>query len=159
LGNQDPTLMHDNSLQQRTQSKLQILSDIIAAHCSLLADNNYLPHDYVTHFEQHLDLTLINFSTYTALQRATLNPPDVNQTVTAYPVSVSHREQNSSSIIPLPPSPFTNHRGKYSFYAVRKGRVCGIYRSWLECSVQVTGFSGSEFKGFYDLTSAQNYLQ
>ena len=151
--------MNDNSLQQRTQSKLQILSDIIAAHCSLLADNNYLPHDYVTHFEQHLDLTLINFSTYTALQRATLTPLDVTQTVTAYPVSVSHQEQTSSSGVPLPPSPFTNHRGKYSFYAVRKGRVCGIYRSWLECSVQVTGFSGSEFKGFYDLISAQNYLQ
>ena len=33
-------------------------------------------------------------------------------------------------------------------YAVRKGRIPGIYYSWKECEQQVKGFSGAEYKGF-----------
>lgn len=33
-------------------------------------------------------------------------------------------------------------------YAVKKGRITGLYDTWSECKAQVTGFSGAEFKGF-----------
>ena len=35
-------------------------------------------------------------------------------------------------------------RGK--FYAVRVGVRPGVYRSWNECSVNVTGFKGAQYK-------------
>lgn len=31
-------------------------------------------------------------------------------------------------------------------YAVKVGRVPGVYATWAECSKQVTGFRGAEFK-------------
>lgn len=34
------------------------------------------------------------------------------------------------------------------FYAVRKGRLPGVYTSWDECKKQVDGFSGAEYKAF-----------
>ena len=37
---------------------------------------------------------------------------------------------------------------KNKYYAVRKGRIPGIYRTWSECQKQVTGYPGAVFKGF-----------
>lgn len=37
---------------------------------------------------------------------------------------------------------------KKKFYAVRVGRVPGIYESWEECKINTHGFSGSVFKSF-----------
>lgn len=34
------------------------------------------------------------------------------------------------------------------FYAVKEGRVPGIYQSWEECKAQVDGYSGAVYKGF-----------
>lgn len=41
------------------------------------------------------------------------------------------------------------------YYAVRKGRVPGIYDSWDECSAQVSGFPDAEFKGFKTRAEAE----
>ena len=34
------------------------------------------------------------------------------------------------------------------YYAVRKGKKTGIFQTWDECKLQVTGFSGAEYKRF-----------
>ena len=44
------------------------------------------------------------------------------------------------------------------FYAVRNGRKTGIYTSWDKCKEQVTGFSGSDYKGFNSECEAQKFL-
>lgn len=44
------------------------------------------------------------------------------------------------------------------YYAVKKGRETGIFKSWAECQKQITGFSGAEFKKFKELYQAEEYL-
>ncbi|MDF7638140.1 ribonuclease H family protein [Lactobacillus sp. ESL0791] len=44
------------------------------------------------------------------------------------------------------------------FYAVKKGRIPGIYRSWDAAKKQVDGFSGAEYKSFSKITDATAYL-
>lgn len=43
-------------------------------------------------------------------------------------------------------------------YAVKSGRMPGIYQTWAECREQVQGFSGAVFKAFEDEASAEAYL-
>lgn len=45
------------------------------------------------------------------------------------------------------------------FYAVRKGSVPGIYRSWDECRHSVEGFPGAQYKSFSSEEEAQVYMQ
>ena len=44
------------------------------------------------------------------------------------------------------------------FYAVKKGRKPGVYRTWDEARKQVDGYSGAEFKSFSKITDATEYL-
>jgi len=44
------------------------------------------------------------------------------------------------------------------FYAVKKGKVTGIFRVWEECRASVEGYPGAEFKGFACLEEAEAYL-
>lgn len=44
------------------------------------------------------------------------------------------------------------------FYAVRKGKTPGIYKTWSECRAQVEGFSCAEYKSFKTLQDAQEYV-
>lgn len=44
------------------------------------------------------------------------------------------------------------------YYAVRKGSVPGIYRSWEECKYSVEGFPGAEYKSFSTEEEAQLYM-
>ena len=37
---------------------------------------------------------------------------------------------------------------KKNFYAVRVGKVPGIYKTWPECQANTSGFPGAVFKGF-----------
>lgn len=46
--------------------------------------------------------------------------------------------------------------GKY--YAVRRGKTVGIFRSWEECRMQVMGYSGAEYKSFKKEEEACAYL-
>lgn len=45
------------------------------------------------------------------------------------------------------------------FYAVRKGRVPGIYATWKECSAQTAGFSGAVYKKFFTREEAEDFLE
>ncbi|ORO50284.1 RNase H1/viroplasmin domain-containing protein [Streptococcus oralis] len=44
------------------------------------------------------------------------------------------------------------------FYAVAKGKVPGIYTTWLETEKQVTGFSGAVYKSFTSYIEAYKFL-
>ena len=44
------------------------------------------------------------------------------------------------------------------FYAVRKGRVPGIYRCWEEARAQVERFPGCEHKRFELKKAAEHYM-
>lgn len=45
------------------------------------------------------------------------------------------------------------------YYAVRKGKIPGIYDSWNKCKEQVDGFSGAEYKSFKSEKEAQSYIE
>jgi len=47
---------------------------------------------------------------------------------------------------------------KKNFYAVKKGKTPGIYKSWPECKSQTDGFSGAIYKGFATLEEAEKFL-
>lgn len=44
------------------------------------------------------------------------------------------------------------------YYAVKKGRTPGVYRTWEDAKKQVDGFSGAEYKSFEKITDATKYL-
>lgn len=44
------------------------------------------------------------------------------------------------------------------YYAVKKGKITGIFASWKECRPLVEGYSGAEYKGFATKKEAQDYL-
>ena len=48
--------------------------------------------------------------------------------------------------------------GKYRYYAVRKGKLCGIYTTWEDCQQQINGFTNAEFKGFDTRPGAESFL-
>jgi ribonuclease HI len=44
------------------------------------------------------------------------------------------------------------------YYAVKKGKKTGIFRSWAECSASVKGCPGAEYKSFKSLREAEDFL-
>lgn len=44
------------------------------------------------------------------------------------------------------------------YYAVRKGSVPGIYRSWEECQYSIKGFPGAEYKSFATEDEAKAFM-
>ena len=44
------------------------------------------------------------------------------------------------------------------FYAVKKGRVPGIYLSWPACQEQIQGFSGAVYKSFKSQAEANKFM-
>lgn len=44
------------------------------------------------------------------------------------------------------------------FYAVKQGKVSGIFTTWEACKQSVDGFPKAEYKGFATLEEAQSYL-
>lgn len=44
------------------------------------------------------------------------------------------------------------------YYAVKKGKVTGVFTDWAECKVSVDGFPGAEYKGFPTKEEAAAYL-
>lgn len=47
---------------------------------------------------------------------------------------------------------------KKNFYAVRTGKVTGIFQTWDECKASVDGYPGAEYKGFPTKEAAKEYL-
>ncbi len=45
------------------------------------------------------------------------------------------------------------------FYAVRCGRVPGVYTSWEDCKKQVYGFGGASYKGFLTEAEAEAFVR
>lgn len=48
---------------------------------------------------------------------------------------------------------------KKKYYAVRVGRIPGIYNTWDECKTQTDGVSGAKYKSFSSLEEAEHYIQ
>ena len=44
------------------------------------------------------------------------------------------------------------------FYAVKAGRVPGIYNSWEECKAQIDGFSCASYKSFQTVDEAAIFM-
>ncbi len=47
---------------------------------------------------------------------------------------------------------------KRKVYAVRKGRIVGMYKTWDECENQVKGYKGAEYKSFKTTMEAKEYM-
>ena len=47
---------------------------------------------------------------------------------------------------------------KKKFYAVKVGKIPGIYSTWSECEVQVRGVLGAKYKSFATLKEAEDFL-
>lgn len=47
---------------------------------------------------------------------------------------------------------------KKNFYAVRTGKVTGIFQTWDECKASVDGYPKAEYKGFPTKEAAKEYL-
>lgn len=45
------------------------------------------------------------------------------------------------------------------YYAVKKGKITGVFKSWDECRNAVEGCSGAQYKGFSTLEEAHEYLE
>ena len=48
---------------------------------------------------------------------------------------------------------------KKNYYAVRIGKIPGIYTDWEDCKAQVTGYKGAVFKGFEEKKDAENFMK
>ena len=48
---------------------------------------------------------------------------------------------------------------KKNYYAVKKGRVPGVYTTWAECQQQVKGFPNAIYKSFPTLEEAEAFIQ
>lgn len=44
------------------------------------------------------------------------------------------------------------------YYAVRRGRIPGVYMTWAECKANTDGYSGAEFKAFSNPDDAKAYV-
>jgi viroplasmin and RNaseH domain-containing protein len=47
---------------------------------------------------------------------------------------------------------------KRKVYAVRKGRIVGLYKTWEECEKQVKGYKGAEYKSFKTTMEVNGYM-
>lgn len=45
------------------------------------------------------------------------------------------------------------------YYAVKSGRIPGVYETWSECEEQVKGYSGAVYKSFKSKTDAENFIK
>lgn len=48
---------------------------------------------------------------------------------------------------------------KNKFYAVKVGKIPGIYSTWGECEAQTKGVAGAKYKSFATLKEAEDYIQ
>lgn len=47
---------------------------------------------------------------------------------------------------------------KKKIYAVKKGKTTGIFQTWSACKASVDGYPGAEFRGFFTMEEAREYL-
>ena len=51
-----------------------------------------------------------------------------------------------------------NKRQRTLFYAVKEGRIPGIYDTWEQCEKQVVGYSGAAYKKFFAKEEAEAFI-
>ena len=60
----------------------------------------------------------------------------------------------------LPRRPLANGRARRSkFYAVRVGKIPGVYETWDECRAEVHKYSGAVFKSFKSRVEAEEFVK
>jgi len=167
----NPTRDNNNHLSSLTTE----LHTLIDAHLTTLTQEHVAsvdpshPHSYllsVLHeqFTEHLQQQLHSLRLYTTHQQLLihqfvgnspphylntthLNPPHPNSDPDPNPNPNSNQRHTNP----------TTRRRRYLCYAVRKGRVLGIFYSWDECRLHVEGVA-NEFRGFHTVHEAQTYL-
>ena len=154
----NPTYHINNNLSSVSNE----LHDLIDAHVTTLTQEHVAsfdpshPHSSLlqflhTQFSEHLEQQLHSLRLYTTHQQILIHqfvgtsPPQQSNTTNPNPNS-NQRQTNAST-----------RRRRYLCYAVRKGRLRGIFYSWDECRLHVEGVS-NQFKGFYTEHEAQAYL-
>lgn len=81
-------------------------------------------------------------------------------------VAECYEDETGSPILQQPQKGFDDKLNEASecvlqpekYYAVRIGKKPGIYESWYECSLNVTGVPGAKYKSFTSRTEAAAYL-
>jgi hypothetical protein len=108
-------------------------------------------------FIEHVEQQLIHLRQYTTHQHLLIHQfvgnspphhPNTNHTNLPHPNSDPDPNPNPNS---------HQRKGRYNYYAVRKGLTRGIFESWEQCRPEVEGIA-NEFKGFKHLSDAQAYL-
>jgi hypothetical protein len=148
---------------ERISAQAERLVVLVEQHTTLLTNTSTdLPHYETTtallrqQFEAHIGFLLVNLESYTALQASittaiTQHPADI--IADAFPVS-------TPTAIPAEAieAPRRNPRsGNFLYYAVRVGRITGIFTDWQSCFRATNGVT-NDFRGFEFWNSAQDYL-
>ena len=50
-------------------------------------------------------------------------------------------------------------RGNQKYYAVKVGRIPGIYLTWSDCEKQVKSYGGAKYKSFSSKSEAEDFLR
>ena len=166
------TALHSMNLLPHTNNELSSLSnelhDLIDSHLATLTQEHAStvdpshPHSLllrVLHqqFIEHVEQQLLHLRQYTTHQHLLIHR-FVGNAPPHHP-NTDHTHPPHPNPDPDPnPNPNSHQtKGRYNYYAVRKGRTRGIFQSWEECRPKVEGIA-NEFKGFKTLSDAQAYL-
>jgi hypothetical protein len=148
---------------ERISAQAERLFVLVEQHTTLLTTTSTdLPHYENTiallrqQFEAHIGFLLVNLESYTALQASittaiTQHPADI--IADAFPVS-------TPTAIPAEAieAPRRHPRsGNYPYFAVRVGRITGIFTDWQSCFRATNGVT-NDFRGFESWNGAQDYL-
>ena len=148
---------------ERISLQVERLIVLVEQHTTLLTNTTSdLPYHETTiallrqQFEAHIGFLLVNLESYTALQAS------ITTTITQNPADII------ADAFPVPPptaipaeaieAPRRHPRsGNYPYYAVRVGRITGIFTDWQSCFRATNGVT-NDFRGFESWNGAQDYL-
>jgi viroplasmin and RNaseH domain-containing protein len=75
------------------------------------------------------------------------------------PTPIAKKSTNSSEQINKEEKNWSNKNGSlHGYYAVHRGKIRGIYKSWPECRDQIKGFENPEFKGLETKEEAEAFM-
>ena len=163
----DTTALHSMNPTPHINNDLSSLSnelhDLIDAHVTTLTQEHVAsfdpshPHSSLlrllhAQFSEHLEQQLHSLRLYTTHQQLL-----IHQFVENSPPYYPNTTNPNSDPDPNPNPNSHQRKGRYNYYAVRKGLTRGIFESWEQCRPEVEGIA-NEFKGFKHLSDAQAYL-
>ncbi len=148
---------------ERISSQVARLFVLVDQHTTLLTNTSTDLSQHETtiallrqQFEAHIGFLLVNLESYTALQAS------ITTTIARHPADII------VDAFPVPPptaipaeaieTPRRHPRsGNYPYYAVRVGRITGIFTDWQSCFRATNGVT-NDFRGFESWNGAQDYL-